>query len=525
LLLESQPGPVSSSILVRELLGLRGGPGTPWEALLEPILGGDPRFERAPGGGWCLGEPRPDHPPPPSTWSWSVWAVESGFRSAAVVRLEGGRTVAEAEAAGSPPAGRGPGRHLSAAAAEACDDGAPPACARAEPPQYRRGTDEGDRSRPPWRGHRAGAAARPLSRPALRSLLRTARATAWVSAEPVGLFLPFARRLVAAAGPVEGAPSLSLRQLAAAAGGAEPLPRGPGGLAVLAARLGAGPVALERPLDRARAAAECLLRILEIPPLARARALEELELLARARPAPVELSGRAFGAADLAAIPDRPGIYRFLDAADRLLYVGKAKSLRARVGSYFAARRRPDLRTAPWLGRVHRFELEESGSELEALLREAEGIALARPLHNVQRKVHPRRRGGPGHLVLILPAPRGRGARACLLRDGELVARVALGPGRRGEARLARLLERFYFAPAPQAQAARGAARGAPAASLRTREGTERARALITSWLGRQEGPVPAFDPTDAADARGALAIALDYAASLARGDAGVIHR
>ena len=96
-----------------------------------------------------------------------------------------------------------------------------------------------------------------------------------------------------------------------------------------------------------------------------------------------------------------------------------------------------------------------------------------------------------------------------------------------------RLLERFYFASAPAGSAprgaapggARGAARGAPSASPRTREGSERARALITSWLGRQEGPVPAFDPTDAADARGALALALDYAASLARGEAGVIHR
>ena len=34
-------------------------------------------------------------------------------------------------------------------------------------------------------------------------------------------------------------------------------------------------------------------------------------------------------------IPDVPGSYQFLDADGRVIYVGKAKSLRSRVGSYF----------------------------------------------------------------------------------------------------------------------------------------------------------------------------------------------
>src|SRR3989442_15758262 len=50
---------------------------------------------------------------------------------------------------------------------------------------------------------------------------------------------------------------------------------------------------------------------------------------------PLDLSAYAFTAEDLKALPAGPGVYRFIDRDGLVIYVGKAKNLRARGGSYF----------------------------------------------------------------------------------------------------------------------------------------------------------------------------------------------
>ena len=86
-------------------------------------------------------------------------------------------------------------------------------------------------------------------------------------------------------------------------------------------------------------------------------------------------------------LPRSPGVYFFYGTGERLLYIGKAKCLRERVGSYFgetSLRRPPKIRRL--LAEIRRIEHQVCGSELEALLVERRLIAERLPILNRQHK-------------------------------------------------------------------------------------------------------------------------------------------
>src|SRR5213592_3878593 len=86
----------------------------------------------------------------------------------------------------------------------------------------------------------------------------------------------------------------------------------------------------------------------------------------------------------LKALPARPGVYLFRDADGDVLYVGKAKSLRPRVRSYFQKTTdgRAQIRSLP--GRVAHVEVIVTGSEVEALHLEQNLVKRHRPPFNVR---------------------------------------------------------------------------------------------------------------------------------------------
>ena len=85
-----------------------------------------------------------------------------------------------------------------------------------------------------------------------------------------------------------------------------------------------------------------------------------------------------------AGIPDQPGVYRFRDADGRVIYVGKAKSLRSRVGSYFADPRSLHPRTRSLMEAAADVDWTVVGSEVEALQLEYAWIKEYDPRFNVR---------------------------------------------------------------------------------------------------------------------------------------------
>src|SRR3954469_708087 len=84
--------------------------------------------------------------------------------------------------------------------------------------------------------------------------------------------------------------------------------------------------------------------------------------------------------------PTGPGVYLMKDAQGRVIYVGKAKNLRARAGSYFQKGSENDRRIADWIGEVSDVDFLPSDSEVDALLLEARLIKDIQPRHNQDLK-------------------------------------------------------------------------------------------------------------------------------------------
>ena len=86
----------------------------------------------------------------------------------------------------------------------------------------------------------------------------------------------------------------------------------------------------------------------------------------------------------LKALPAKPGVYLFRDAKGRLLYVGKAKSLRSRVRSYFQQSGDTRSGIAGMVARVDDLEVIVTGNEVEALHLEQNLVKRHRPPYNVR---------------------------------------------------------------------------------------------------------------------------------------------
>lgn len=89
---------------------------------------------------------------------------------------------------------------------------------------------------------------------------------------------------------------------------------------------------------------------------------------------------------DYTRLPQKTGVYKFKDASGKLLYVGKAKNLRLRTGSYFGGRKNLGSKTLILVNKTKRIFWLETETELEALLLEAALIRQEQPVFNSDLK-------------------------------------------------------------------------------------------------------------------------------------------
>jgi excinuclease ABC subunit C len=99
-----------------------------------------------------------------------------------------------------------------------------------------------------------------------------------------------------------------------------------------------------------------------------------------------DLSPFAQAAAKAKTFPQKPGIYLMKDAAGVVIYVGKAKNLRSRAGSYFLKAAQEEIRTASWVSQIADVDFIECESEVDALLAESRLVKDIQPQHNTLLK-------------------------------------------------------------------------------------------------------------------------------------------
>ncbi len=180
----------------------------------------------------------------------------------------------------------------------------------------------------------------------------------------------------------------------------------------------------------------------------------------------------------LGELPESPGVYRMRNGAGDLLYVGKSRSLRSRLENWFHGFRNLPETKQKMICEVVKIDIEQVGSDLEALLLEERAIRRENPQWNEQREVHTGNSGGRrmADRVLFLPAVDERFITLLLIRTDGAVCPYRLRRGTRKSTALGKKLCRFFVDRS-----------GTP---------TRQAHTIAERWLHANRNSVTALDPS-----------------------------
>lgn len=94
----------------------------------------------------------------------------------------------------------------------------------------------------------------------------------------------------------------------------------------------------------------------------------------------------SYAVSDYLQLPDQPGVYKYYNQEQELIYVGKAKSLKKRVASYFSKTTGINHKTKRMVREIERIEIMIVNSEFDALLLENNLIKKSQPKYNILLK-------------------------------------------------------------------------------------------------------------------------------------------
>lgn len=234
-----------------------------------------------------------------------------------------------------------------------------------------------------------------------------------------------------------------------------------------------------------RLATEVFLRLLDLVEEVKITRSGDLLAFQNREPEVIRWDRFRFDNESLATIPKQPGIYFFTDRAGTVIYVGKAKNLNSRVQSYFQATGAEEEKKQALRESAYDLTYEITGSELEALLREADAIKTLRPLINTQMEIHETAIESErlGNRILILPSRAASHIELFLVRQDKAVEQIQIAQSVPSLRAVERRIRQFFFAKKKTAPA----------------EESWKA-SLIWRWLRRNRNHILTVDPDQMGD-------------------------
>ncbi len=224
---------------------------------------------------------------------------------------------------------------------------------------------------------------------------------------------------------------------------------------------------------------------------------------------PLDFSSYAFSEDFLDSLPEAPGVYVMQNRIGEVIYVGKSKNLKKRIGSYFEETEDIDAKLNRIRDELYDIRIHKTGSELEALLLEQELIEKHNPPVNRQMQVRMRRQRQKSRYsrILVLPGAEETFHKLYLLDPGMGLRAIDLAVDFSNSVEIRQAVQEHFFADASFSD-----------------EAAKKQLEIAASWLSICEETVNSIDMRLVNTADEALRLIIEQAKSLSLGEVAVIH-